>query len=36
MPKKYQPQRLHKGLSKYSKCRRSVREIEDHYNEVTI
>ena len=32
---KYQPQRLHQVLSKYSKHRSSVGEIEDYYNEVS-
>ena len=31
----YQPQRLEKVLSKYSKHNRSVREIEDQYNELS-
>ena len=32
---KYQPQRLDKALSKYSKHSRSVQEIEDQLNQLS-
>ena len=35
LTKKYHPQRLDKVLSKYLKPSKSVREIEDHYNELS-